>query len=114
MKKTHIILIAILAIILLFIFIKPETKNPKLISFCNGSLEQLRVENSIEFLKLYDKVKYNNSTTITTNCRGLPDLKECIEYQEKFLENANCMAEFLKVSDLSDTELERLRRIIAI
>ncbi|MAG02652.1 hypothetical protein CMI42_04915 [Candidatus Pacearchaeota archaeon] len=107
-----ILLIAIIASILILNI--NQTEERPLSSYCNGTLEQLRVESPKLFLEAYDEAKSNNSTHIVVSCGGIRDIPTCISLKTDLLRNANCMGEFLKTSDISEKEIERLRRIVTL
>ena len=113
MKNIYLIIIGLIILLSVVYLVNKEIgkKEPENIfsSICNGTLEEIKISNPKEFLKIYDEVKLNNSTVLKASCDSWLNIIECADRQAEFLKNANCMAKFLKQSDLSEKEIKELR-----
>lgn len=111
MRMLYFIAIVIIILTIIYLINLPDSYDSEtnlLSSICNGTLLDLKNNNFQEFMKLYKDVRNTEHSFIYSTCKNGQNLIDCIELNKIRLNNMNCMAKYIKQSNLSEDEIMKL------
>lgn len=111
MRTLYLIAAVIIILTIIYLINLPDSYDSEtnlLSSICNGTLLDLKNNNPQEFMKLYKDVRNTERGLLYSTCKNGQDLIDCIELNNIYLNNMNCMAKYIEQSNLSEDEIMEL------